>query len=49
LETVVEMEVLRRKECLTEDEAAKLYSLPAASLRTDRYLGRGPRFIRPSA
>ncbi len=46
LPAIVEMEILKRKEYLTEEEAAKLYSLPAATLRTDRCRGRGPRFVK---
>jgi predicted DNA-binding transcriptional regulator AlpA len=43
---IMEMEILKRKEYLTEEEAAKLYSLSAATLRTERSRGRGPRFVK---
>lgn len=46
LAAIVEMEILKLKEYLTEEEAARLYSLPAATLRTDRCRGRGPRFVK---
>lgn len=46
LPAIMEMEILKRKEYLTEEEAAKLYSLSAATLRTDRCRGRGPRFVK---
>jgi hypothetical protein len=43
---IVKMEILKRKEYLTEEEVDLLYSLPAATLRTDRCRGRGPRFVK---
>lgn len=44
LAPVAELEILRRQECLTETEVEKLYSIPAATLRTKRSRGGGPAF-----
>lgn len=44
LQPVAELECLRRKECLTQEEVAKLYGISAATLRTKRSKGGGPCF-----
>jgi hypothetical protein len=46
LAPVAEIEVLRRKEFLTEEEAAKLFSMSAATLKTKRCRGGGPSYIK---
>lgn len=46
VETICEMERIRRKEYLTEKEVEKLFSLSAATLRTQRSRGGGPPFIK---
>lgn len=46
LSPVVEMEALKRKLYLSEEEAAKLFSLAPATLRTDRCRGVGPKYIK---
>ena len=46
LEVVCEMERVRRKEYLTEKEAALLFSLPASTLKTKRVRGGGPDFVK---
>ena len=46
LAPVVEMEAMKRKLYLTEEEAAKLFSLAPATLRTDRSRGIGPKYIK---
>lgn len=45
-EVICEMERIRRKEYLTEKEAALLFSLSAATLKTQRSRGAGPPFIK---
>lgn len=45
-EAVCEMERIRRKEYLTEREAALLFSLSAATLKTLRSRGGGPDYIK---
>ena len=45
-EVICEMERIRRKEYLTEKEAALLFSLSAATLKTQRSRGGGPTYIR---
>lgn len=45
-ETICEMERIRRKEYLTEKEVEKLFSLSAATLKTQRSRGGGPLFIK---
>lgn len=42
-ETICEMERIRRKEYLTEKEVEKLFSLSAATLKTQRSRGGGPK------
>lgn len=44
-EAICEMERIRRKEYLTEKEAALLFSLSAATLKTQRSRGGGPDYI----
>ena len=46
IDAVCEMERLRRKEYLTEKEAALLFSLPAATLKTKRVRGGGPDYVK---
>jgi len=46
VEVVCEMEFIRRKEYLTEKEAALLFSLSAATLKTQRSRGGGPLYIK---
>lgn len=46
VEVVCEMERIRRKEYLTEKEAALLFSLSAATLKTQRSRGGGPVYIK---
>ncbi|MBS6830092.1 MAG: helix-turn-helix domain-containing protein [Desulfovibrio sp.] len=46
VEVICEMERIRRKEYLTEKEAALLFSLSAATLKTQRSRGEGAPFIR---
>ena len=46
LAPVAEIETLKRKEFLTEDEAARLFSLSAATLKTKRCRGGGPSYIK---
>ena len=45
-ETICEMERIRRKEYLTEKEVEKLFSLSAATLKTQRSRGAGPKYIK---
>lgn len=45
-EAIFEMERIRRKEYLTEKEAALLFSLSAATLKTQRSRGGGPEYIK---
>ncbi|MDL2314064.1 helix-turn-helix domain-containing protein, partial [Desulfovibrio sp. OttesenSCG-928-C14] len=45
-EVICEMERIRRKEYLTEKEAALLFSLSAATLKTQRSRGDGPCYIK---
>ena len=45
-EVICEMERIRRKEYLTEKEAAMLFSLSAATLRTQRSRKNGPPYIK---
>ena len=45
-EVICEMERIRRKEYLTEKEVEKLFSLSAATLRTQRARKSGPPFSR---
>lgn len=45
-EVICEMECIRRKEYLTEKEAALLFSLSAATLKTQRSRGIGPKYIK---
>ena len=45
-EVICEMERIRRKEYLTEKEAALLFSLSAATLKTQRSRGGGPPYIK---
>lgn len=47
-EAICEMERIRRKEYLTEKEAALLFSLSAATLKTQRSRGSGPPYIKDS-
>ena len=46
VEVICEMERIRRKEYLTEKEAAILFSLSAATLKTQRSRGGGPVYIK---
>lgn len=46
VETICEMERIRRKEYLTEREVALLFSLSAATLKTQRSRGEGPNYIK---
>lgn len=46
VEAICEMERIRRKEYLTEKEAALLFSLSAATLKTQRSHGKGPRYAK---
>lgn len=43
-EVICEMERIRRKEYLTEKEVEKLFSLSAATLKTQRSRGGGPLY-----
>lgn len=43
---VVELEKLKRKEYLTEEEVSKLYNLSTATLRTKRSRGGGPPYVK---
>ena len=45
-EVICEMERIRRKEYLTEKEAALLFSLSAATLKTQRSRGGGPVHVK---
>lgn len=45
-EAICEMERIRRKEYLTEKEAALLFSLSAATLKTQRSRGGGPNYVK---
>lgn len=45
-EAICEMERIRRKEYLTEKEAALLFSLSAATLKTLRSRGGGPEYVK---
>ena len=45
-EVICEMERIRRKEYLTEKEAALLFSLSTATLKTQRSRGKGPSYIK---
>lgn len=44
VEIICEMERIRRKEYLTEKEVALLFSLSAATLKTQRSKGLGPKY-----
>lgn len=44
VETICEMERVRRKEYLTEKEVALLFSLSVATLKTQRNRGGGPAY-----
>lgn len=46
VETICEMERIRRKEYLTEKEVALLFSLSAATLKTQRSRRTGPSYIK---
>lgn len=46
LAPVAEMEMINRKVYLTEEEAAKLFSLSVATLQTGRSRGFGPGYIK---
>lgn len=48
-EVICEMELIRRKEYLTEKEAALLFSLSAATLKTQRSRGGGPKYVNMGA
>ena len=43
---VAEMEILHRKDYLTEREVSLMFSVPTNTLRTARSRGLGPRFIK---
>ena len=45
-EVICEMERIRRKEYLSEKEAALLFSLSAATLKTQRSRGIGPPYVK---
>lgn len=45
-EVICEMERIRRKEYLTEKEVAALFSLPVATLKTQRSREGGPPYIK---
>lgn len=45
-EAICEMERIRRKEYLTEKEVALLFSLSAATLKTQRSRGTGPTYTK---
>lgn len=45
-DAICEMERIRRKEYLTEREAALLFSLSAATLKTQRSRGGGPAYVK---
>jgi hypothetical protein len=45
-DVICEMERIRRKEYLTEKEAALLFSLSAATLKTQRSRGDGPAYTK---
>ena len=45
-EVICEMERIRRKEYLTEKEAALLFSLSATTLKTQRSRGGGPPYVK---
>ena len=45
-ETICEMERIRRKEYLTEKEVEKLFSLSAATLKTQRSRGGVPQYVK---
>lgn len=45
-EVICEMERIRRKEYLTEKEVALLFSLSAATLKTQRSRGAGPPYVK---
>lgn len=45
-EVICEMERIRRKEYLTEKEVALLFSLSAATLKTQRSRSQGPKYIK---
>lgn len=44
LQPVIDIEILRRKECLTAFEVETLYNIPETTLRTKRCRGGGPAF-----
>lgn len=44
LQPVVQLEIIKRKECLCETEVEKLYGIPAATLRHKRCRGGGPNY-----
>lgn len=46
VEVICETERIRRKEYLTEKEAALLFSLSAATLKTQRSRGGGPSYVK---
>jgi len=43
---VAEMEMISKKEFLTEREVESLFSIPVATLRTERCRNRGPSYIK---
>ena len=45
-EVICEMERIRRKEYLTEKEVALLFSMSAATLKTQRSRGGGPNYAK---
>ena len=43
---VVDMETLKGKRLLTEDEVSRLFSVPVASLRSERSRKTGPDYVK---
>lgn len=43
---IVDIEALRGKRLLTEDEVSRLFSIPVASLRSERSRKTGPKYIK---
>lgn len=43
---VAELETIRRKDFLSEREVSVFFSIPPATLQTDRCRGAGPRYIK---